>query len=119
MEVDRMRIACVRSPQDDKISLLHLTVGAGPAPRSECCRQTDDAGSVSSAVAAVDVVGTHDLPRKLLRGKVHLVRSLGAAEHPECLRSSLPSRIEPLSRPIQGLLPGRGTQRAVLTNHRL
>src|SRR5262249_7944053 len=94
-------------------------VGTGPASRSKCCRQTDDAGSVSSAVAAVNIVGSHHLPRKLLRRKVHLVRGFRAAEDPERLGSLLPRRIEPGGGPVQGLLPGRNPQRAVLTDHRL
>ena len=62
VEVDRVRLAGVRSPQEDEVRLLDLAVRARPAPRSEHRRQTDDAGGVSGAVAAVDVVRAEDRP---------------------------------------------------------
>ena len=75
VEEDRMRFTGVRAPQEDDIGLLDLLVRAGTAPRPEHCRQTDDAGSVSGAVAAVDVVRADGDPSELLRHEVHLVRS--------------------------------------------
>jgi hypothetical protein len=51
MEEDRMRFARVRSPQDQEIRVLDFFIGRRSAARTERCRQTDDTGSVSSAVA--------------------------------------------------------------------
>ena len=68
------------------VRLLDLPIGRRAAARSEHRRQTDDAGCVSGAVAAVDVVRAHDLPRELLGEEVHLVRRLRAREDPEGLR---------------------------------
>ena len=51
VEEDRMRLTGVRAPQEDDVRLLDLAVGRGPAARTEHCRQTDDAGRVSGAVA--------------------------------------------------------------------
>jgi hypothetical protein len=56
MEEDRMRVARVRSPQDQEIRFFDLLIGRRSAARTERSRQTDDAGSVSGAVARVDVV---------------------------------------------------------------
>ena len=52
VEEDRVRLARVRSPQEDDVRLLDLAVGRRAAARTEHRRQTDDARSVSSAVAA-------------------------------------------------------------------
>ena len=94
-----MRLAGVRPPEDDEIRVLDLLVGAGAAARSEDRRQTDDAGSVSGAVAAVDVVAAHDLPGELLCDEVHLVRGLRAAEHADafapCARGAGGTRPRP------------------------
>ena len=65
------------------VRLLDLPVGRRAAARSEHRRQTDDAGGVSGAVAAVDVVGADHLARELLRQEVHLVGRLRAGEDPE------------------------------------
>lgn len=73
VEVDRVRLSRIGTPQDDEVCLFRLSIGAGSASCPEYCRQTDDAGGVSSAVAAVDVVCAHDLPCEFLRGKVDLV----------------------------------------------
>jgi hypothetical protein len=51
MEEDRVRFARVRSPEDQQIRLFDLFIGRRPAARTEYRRQTDDARSVSSAVA--------------------------------------------------------------------
>jgi len=59
MEEDGMRLARIRPPKNDEVSLLDLTVGARAAACSENRRQTGDAGSVSSAIATVDVVASH------------------------------------------------------------
>src|SRR6266566_7028098 len=73
MEKDRVGLAGVRTPQDDHVRVLSLAVGRRPASGSEHCRQTGDAGGVSSPVAAVDVVRMHHDARELLGHEVHLV----------------------------------------------
>src|ERR1700716_1745418 len=73
MEEDRMRLASVRAPKDHEVRLFNFAVGRSSSPGSEHCRQTRHAWSVSSSVAAVDVVAAHDNARELLRNEVHLV----------------------------------------------
>jgi hypothetical protein len=88
MEEDRMRVARVRSPQNDQIGVLDLLVRARAAACTEDRRQTDDARSMSSSIAAVDVVAADDRASELLSDVVHLVRGLRAAEHSERVRSA-------------------------------
>ena len=57
------------------------------ATGSEDCRQTDDAGSVSSAVAGVDVVRADRHADELLGDEVHLVGGLRAREHADRVRA--------------------------------
>ena len=78
-----MRLAGVRPPEDDGIRFLYLLVGTRAAARPKCCRQTDDARCVSSAVAAVDVVRADDGSNELLRGVIEFIRCLRATEHAE------------------------------------
>ena len=100
VEEDRVRLARVRSPQEDEVRLLDLTVRARAATRSEHRRQTDDAGGVSGAVAAVDVVRAEDDPGELLREVVHLVRRLRAGEEADRLPAVLGAHLaESLARP--------------------
>lgn len=73
MKEDRMRFERIGSPEDNNIGLFGLMVRARTTTRSKYGRQTDDAGSMSSAIAAIDVVGTHHLPREFLRRVVHLI----------------------------------------------
>ena len=84
MEEDRVGIASIRPPQDDYVSFFQGLVGTRAASRSEDRRQTDDAGSVSSAVAAIDIISADHRTGELLRHEVHLIRGLGAAKHPNC-----------------------------------
>src|SRR6476659_11509358 len=110
----------VRPPQEDHIGLLDLLVGAGAAPGPEHCRQTDDAGSVASPVAAIDVVRADDAAGELLCHEVHLVGRLRAAEQAERVRAASGDRVaEPARGSIEGLIPRRGTQDAVLADERL
>src|SRR6185295_544423 len=83
VEVDRVRLARIRSPQDDEVRFLDFAVRARPAPGSQYRRQTDDARGVSRAVAAVDVVAADDAAGELLRQIVHFVGRLRAAEQAE------------------------------------
>ena len=68
VEEDRVRLPRVGAPEHQQVGVLSLDVRRGAATRSEHCRQTDDRGSVSSAVAGVDVVAAHHDPRELLGG---------------------------------------------------
>src|ERR1700682_1976389 len=95
MEKDRVRLASVRAPEDDQVRLLSLAVRRGSSSGSEHCRQTGDAWSVSSPVAAVDVVAVHDCARELLGHKVHLVRRLRTAEHAESVGALVPGGGKP------------------------
>src|SRR6266536_4346670 len=81
VEPDRMRLAGVRSPEEDEIGVLRFLVRARAATGSQDCRQTDDGRSVSGPVAAVDVVVAEDLPGELRCQEVDFVRRLRAAEY--------------------------------------
>ncbi len=93
MKVDRMRLSRVRSPKDDQVGVLGLLVGARAAACPEDRRQTDDARSVSSSIAAIDVVAADDGASELLRDIVHLVGRLRAAEHAVGLRAVSVARV--------------------------
>ena len=82
---DRVRLPGVRSPQEDAVRFFNLAVRARPTTHAECRRQTGDARGVSRTVAAIEVVRAHHHARELLRGVVHLVRALRAAEQAERL----------------------------------
>ena len=69
VEEDRVRLARIRAPEQDQVGLLDLAVGARAATDPENRRQTGDAGGVSSAVAAVDVVAPDHRARELLAEK--------------------------------------------------
>src|ERR1700686_1124740 len=118
MEKDRVRLASVRAPEDDQVRLLSLAVRRGSSSGSEHCRQTGDAWSVSSPVAAVDVVAVHDDPRELLRVVVHLVALFRAAEHAEGIGSLVSRRGKAGRGPLERLIPGSGTQAPVLSDER-
>ena len=60
MEEDRMGFPRVRSPQQNNVGVFNFLIRTCSAARSEYRRQTDDAGGVSGAVAAVDVVRAED-----------------------------------------------------------
>ena len=104
MEEDRMRLAGVRSPEQDAVGLLHLLIGAGAAAHPEHRRQTGDAGRVSGPVAAVDVVRAHHHASELLRGEVHLVGALRTTEQAERLAAM---------RLVDGPKPGRRLRAAL------
>src|ERR1043166_5965220 len=120
MEPDRVRFAGVRSPEEHDVGVFRLFVRAGAAPRSENCRQTDDAGSVSGPVTTVDVVVAEHHARELGRGEVHFVARLGTAENAErvaAVRGDVAR--ESLGGAIQRLVPTRATQHAVLAHERV
>ena len=73
MKEDRMRLARVRSPEDDQVGLFDLPIRAGAAPGTKYRRQTGDARSVSRPVATVYVVAADGDADELLCEKVQLV----------------------------------------------
>src|SRR6185436_10504281 len=120
MEVDRVRFAGVRSPQEDDVRLLDLAVRARSAPRSEHRRQTDDAGSVSGTVTAVDVVGAERDAGELLGQIVHLVRRLRAGEEAQGLSAVRVANAAKTRRGgVEGFVPGRRTELPALANQGL
>ena len=109
VEEDRVGLSGVRAPEDDDVGVLHLAVGGRPAACSEDCRQTDDGGSVSSAVAGVDVVRADGRAHELLGDEVHLVRRLRAREHADGIRAlGGHNSLEPLGGTVERLVPGGG-----------
>src|SRR5262249_34465038 len=77
--------------------------------------QTDDAGSVSSAIATVDVVAAQGLADELLGDEVDLVRRLGAAEHADTPASATVARgAEARRGRVEGLIPARHAEGPVL-----
>jgi hypothetical protein len=83
VEEDRVGFAGVRPPQHDQVGRLDLFVRRGAASDSGYCRQTGDARSMSSSIAAVDVVTAYDDSSELLCQIVHFVGRLRTAEHAE------------------------------------
>lgn len=67
MKKDGMSFARVAAPKENKVGFLDLLIRVRTAARTEDRRQTDDAGCVSGAVAAIDIVAADDHPRELLR----------------------------------------------------
>ena len=110
VEEDRVRLSRVRPPEQDDVRFLDLPVGVRPPTGPEHRRQTGDTRRVSRAVAAIDVVAAEHHARELLRDEVHLVRALGATEHPERVRAM----------PIDGLAqsPGGAIERLVPSRRR-
>jgi hypothetical protein len=114
-----MRFARVRSPQQDDVGVFNFRVRTGAATRSEYRRQTDDAGGVSSSVAAVDVVTAHHYPSEFLGQKIHLVGRLRATEKPKAPWTVLlHGAAKAESRTLERFVPGSGTQLAVFPDHR-
>jgi len=83
VEEDGVRLPRVRPPEQDHVRFFNLAVRTGTAARPKDRRQTDDAGGVSSPVAAVDVVAPYHRANELLGNIVQLVGSLGATKHAE------------------------------------
>ena len=114
MEEDRMGLTRVRTPQDDHVRGLDVLVGRRATTGSEHCRQTDDARSVSSSVAGIDVVRADRDAHELLGEEVHLVRRLRAREHAEGVGPVLVSHLaEAGGGGIERLVPRRRAQHAV------
>jgi hypothetical protein len=120
MEKNWVRFPRIRPPQQDDVRLFDLAVGTCAASCSEYRRQTGDARRMSSSVAAIDVVGTHDAANEFLRGIVQLVGRFGAAEHAKVPRIVLGDGFaKGIGHAVHGLIPGCRTMRAVLTYQRL
>jgi len=67
MEKNRVRFPRVRSPQQDDVCIFNLAIRTCAASRPEYRRQTGDARGMSSSIAAINVVGTHDAANEFLR----------------------------------------------------
>ena len=120
VEKDGVRLTRIRAPQYDQLGFRNLAVRAGATAQPEDCRQTDDTGGVSSAVAAIDIVAADDGTDELLRRVIQLVGSLGATEHAERLRAvPLDLSAKALGDRVERLIPGCGMKRAVGTDHGL
>src|SRR6185295_6899162 len=90
-----------------------------PSTRAERCRQTDDAGSVSGPVAAVDVVAAEGDPGQFPGQVIHFVGRLGAAEDAErvgAVGGEIP--LEPFRGAVERLVPGCRLQHPVLPDQR-
>src|SRR5947208_12849315 len=112
-----MRFARVRPPQDQQIRFLDLSVGRRPAARTKYLRQTDDARSVSSSVAGVDVVRPHYRAHELLGQKIDLVRRLRTAEHAERTgRVFDPGAVQARGSGTERLVPAGWTKHPVLAH---
>jgi hypothetical protein len=110
MEKNWVRFAGIRTPQQNDVSFLDFTIRAGSSARSENRRQTGDAGSVSSSVTAINIVGAHDAADEFLCGVIYFVDSLRAAEHAEVAVVILGHRLtEGYGNAVQGFIPGGGT----------
>jgi len=114
-----MRLAGVRTPKQDDVCLFNFAVGACPASRSENRRQTDDAGGVSSAVAAVDVIAADHGAHKFLRHVIQFVGGFRATEHAERAWAVLfDLRAKSGSNAIQRLIPSGRSVLAVFPDQR-
>ena len=119
VEVDGVRLSCIRPPEDNNLCLLYLAIGTRTASRPECCRQTDDAWGMSGSIATVDVVREEDRAGELLRGEVHFVRGLRAGEDTHRIRpTSGEIAAESLGGHVERMLPRGRDEDAVLTHHR-
>ncbi len=122
VEEDRVCLSGVRPPKKNDFGILNFAVGVSypHQPQTRSTGAGTNAGGVSRTVATVDVIASDHDPGELLRDVVHLVRGLGATEHPERLRT-VPIEGRPYSRggPIECLVPSRRTQRAAVTDQRL
>ena len=87
VEEDRVCFSRVRPPEENDVRFLDLAVGVRTPTRPKHSRQTGDARGVSGTVTTVDVVAADHDASELLGDEVHLVRGLGATEHPERARA--------------------------------
>ena len=120
VEENRVRFPRVRAPQQDDIGVFNFAIRTCPAACSEYRRQTGDAGSMSSPVAAIDVVGAHNTANKFLCRVVQFVSSLGATEHAKVPRIVfLDGFAERRGDAVHGFIPRSGTMRTILAHQRL
>jgi len=119
MEENWMGFPSVGSPQQDHVGFFDFGIGGGSPSGSKDCRQTDDARSVSSSIAGVDVVRRHGGPDELLGGVVHLIGRLGTTEHGERIASViLANRSKPCRSSVKCLVPTCRPQFSVVADQR-
>ena len=84
VEEDRVRLAGVRAPeQDRRRSPRSRWYDDVPPPAPNTVARPTTLGACQVRLQRVDVVRAHHLARELLRQEVHLVRRLRAREDPE------------------------------------
>jgi hypothetical protein len=117
MEENRMRLSGIAAPKNDEVRFFDLAVRRRPTACSENRRQTGDAWGVSSPVTTVDVVAANRGTHEFLRGEIHFIGCLRAAEHAERgWTMSLDNAANTLGRRVQRLFPRCRTQLPVFTN---
>ena len=120
MEEDRVRFSRVRPPKQNDVGVFNFTVRTCSASCSEYGRQTGDAGGVSSAIAAVDVIRPHDAANEFLCCIVQFVRRLGTTEHPKIPRIAFfDGSAKYRGSAVQGLIPRSRAMQAVVAHQRL
>ena len=80
MKINWVSVASIRTPHHDEVSRFNFLITRCSSTCSEDCGQTDHAGSVSSSITGVDVVGTNYGTRKLLHHEIQFIGRLGARE---------------------------------------
>ena len=112
-----MGLSGVGPPKQDYVGVFNFPVRTGSTACSEYRRQTGDAGSVSSPVAAINVIRAHYRAHELLRCIVQFIRSLGATEHAEVPGIFFLKRPpEGRRNAVHGFIPGCGTMRTVFSH---
>jgi hypothetical protein len=117
MKKNRMGLAGVRAPQKNYIRLFNFAVGAGAPSRTEYRRQTGDAGGVSSAVAAIDVVAADHCANEFLRGVIQFIGRFRATEHSKRARPAQSDfGTDAFGDAIESLFPCRGTMLSIFAD---
>jgi hypothetical protein len=119
MEENRVSFPCIRAPKQDKIRVFDFLIRTGSTACSEYRRQTGDARGMSSPIAAVDVVRSHDAANEFLCRVIELVGCFGTAKHSKVPWIPLFDRLAERRRDsAHGFIPGRRMMRTVLAYQR-
>jgi hypothetical protein len=96
--------------------MLGFEIRIRAATSTEDCRQTDDRGSMSSSVAAIDIVRAEDRSGELLREIVRLVRRPRTTENTERVTAIGRHRpAEAVRSGVERFVPRSGFENAVLS----